>query len=501
MPSFLDRYLNGMTMYKAVLYALGSLAAVAIALGASGALAYSGVSLAVSLVILVMVTWFANAFFAWIFGVAPSPESPPITAGILFFVLAPATDLGGAILLAVAAAIAMASKYVLAFRRQHVFNPAAVAAFIIGIPTGIAIWWVGTPLLLVPLLIVSLLVIRKVRRFQLVGAVIVAGAITTAAVAATYGQPVGTALMRFVISGPALFFAAFMATEPFTSPGRRRYRILYGIGIGILAYLPFHLGVVHNTPELALCIGNAFAFMLSLRRRLVLTLTGKSEIAKDTMAFRFSADPKPAFTAGQYLEWTLPHAPDQRGMRRYFTIASAPTEDELQIGVKLFPNGSSFKDALRALEPGARLYAAQRGGDFVLPDNPDEKLAFIAGGIGVTPFRSMVRDLLDRGQRRDIVLFYACKTGAEIAYHDLWDEASRTTGMRTICVLADEDAPGDDVERGFITAAMLQRRLPDWQERTFYLSGPDAMVQTYRHLLRGMGVASGRIRTDYFPGF
>ncbi len=497
-----DRYLNGIVMYKAVLYALLLLTGIAILLGTFGMLPFSGANLALSLLVLFMVTWFANQFCAWIFGVSANPESAPITAAILFFVLAPAESLQGAALLALAGAVAMASKYVLAIRRQHVFNPAAIAAVIVGIPTGIASWWVGTPALLVPVLVLSLLVARKIRRFELVGVVLLAGALATAVMAlASYGQALDSALWRFLISGPALFFAAFMVTEPFTSPGTRRARLLFGAGVGALAYLPLHLGPLFATPELALCLGNAAAFALSMRRRVMLTLTDKEEIAKDTFAFRFVTPHMPRFSAGQYLEWTLPHVPDDRGIRRYFTIAAAPTESELQIGVKFFPDGSSFKKALGELEPGARLYAAQLGGDFVLPADPDRKLAFIAGGIGVTPFRSMVRHLIDLGEKRNITLFYATRTDAEIAYRPLWEEAAAQLPFRMIRVLADEDARADDAEHGFVTHEMLRRRLPDWQERDFYLSGPDAMVQTYKHLLRGMGVADARIHTDYFPGF
>lgn len=499
MLKLVDRFLNGITMYRLVMYVLGALAAVAIVLATFGILTYSAIGMVVSLLILVFVTYGSNELFARLFKIQANPESSNITAGILFFVFSPPSTLREALLIALAAVVASASKYVLAFRRQHLFNPAALAAVVVGIPTGLAAWWVGTPVMLVPTLIAALLVVRKVRRFELFLAVIVPGAVAATLLGLSYGQTIPAALWQFVASWPIVFFAAFMVTEPFTSPGTRKARLLYGAGIGILSSLPIHVGIVYTTPELTLLLGNLGAFFTGLRRRLVLRFARRTDLAAHTHGFHFTVSPLPTFKPGQYLEWTLPHAPDLRGIRRFFTIASAPSEPELALGVKFMPEGgSSFKERLLALQPGDIAYASMRGGTFVLPTDSKEKLAFIAGGIGVTPFRSMVRHLIDTDDRRDITLFYACKTGAEIAYHELWDEALAKIGMRTVCVLSDEEG-GD--EHGFITNEMLAKRLPDWKERTFYLSGPDGMVQAYKKLLRGMGVSRGRIRTDYFPGF
>ncbi|MEL6803660.1 MAG: FAD-dependent oxidoreductase, partial [Bacteroidota bacterium] len=209
--------------------------------------------------------------------------------------------------------------------------------------------------------------------------------------------------------------------------------------------------------------------------------------------------PRPLnFTAGQYLEWTLPHPKaDQRGIRRYFTIASAPSESALRLAVKMVEGGSTFKSAMKELTPGQLLFATARAGDFVLTET-DASYLFIAGGIGVTPFISHIRSALATGKSLNAILLYACKSEDDVAYRSLFEEVA-TLGVHMIPILSD---PSDQWsgERGFITAEMLQRLVPDYQDRRAYISGPPAMVNAYTVLLKKNGVRNSAIKTDYFPG-
>lgn len=498
----IDRFLNGITMYWLVLYVLLSLAAVSIIFGTLGIISYSGMSLVVALAILFFATYGTNELIGKIIGVTPNPESAPITALILFFVMAPIDSATTAIYLVLAAVVAMVSKYVLTFRRQHLFNPAALAAVVVGIPTGLATWWIGTLYLLPFVLVAAVLLTRKVRRFTMVTATILASTVVSLLVALSYQEPLGDTLWNLFVSGPLIFFAAVMVTEPFTAPGTGKARLVYGGLIGAVSSLPVSFGILSTTPEMTLLAANFVSFFTGLRRRLVLKLLGSDTIARDTYQFTFAAPAGVSFKAGQYLEWMLPHEKsDRRGMRRYFTIASAPTEAHLRIGVKIVDGGSTFKQHLRTMLPGDTMYAAALGGDFTMPRSTSEKLAFIAGGIGVTPFRSMVTQIVDTGEQRDVALLYACRTAADIAYKPLFTQAAGH-GVRTTYVLSEDPTlQSPDTEHGIIDAVMLTRRIPDFKERTFYLSGPDAMVQAYKKLLASMGVQSSRIRTDYFPGF
>ena len=144
------------------------------------------------------------------------------------------------------------------------------------------------------------------------------------------------------------------------------------------------------------------------------------------------------------------------------------------------------------MKPGDQIFASQLSGDFVMPRNKKQKLVFIAGGIGVTPFASMVRYLLSRGQQRDIGIFYAAQNSNQFAYTDLFARAENV-GVKTFYLATEKD--------GYLTAEKIRAKLPDYASRLFYISGPNAMVENYKKMLLSAGVSHSKIRTDYFPGF
>jgi ferredoxin-NADP reductase len=191
--------------------------------------------------------------------------------------------------------------------------------------------------------------------------------------------------------------------------------------------------------------------------------------------------------------------PDSRGNRRYFTVASAPTEEAVRLGVKFYPESSAFKRALVAMAPGDAIHASQVTGDFTLPADPQKKLAFLAGGIGITPFRSMLQYLLDRNEERPIVVLYGNETREGIAYREVLEAAERDLGIPTVYAVA-KGATGEQYP-GYIDARLVRAAIPDYRERTFYISGPQAMVKALRHTLQRMGVRRSRIKVDFFPGF
>jgi ferredoxin-NADP reductase len=303
-------------------------------------------------------------------------------------------------------------------------------------------------------------------------------------------------IQKALIHTPLFFFASIMITEPLTTPPTRKWRMIYGAIVGAL-FSPFiAVGGISSSPELALLVGNVFSYIVSPKGKHVLTLKEKEAISNDIYHFTFAADKKLSFRPGQYLEWTLGHnTVDSRGNRRYFTIASSPTEETLQLGVKFYEPSSSFKKKLLALQPGDTVIAGNLAGDFVLPRDPAQKLVFIAGGIGITPFRSMVKDLIDREEKRDAVLFYSNRTPEEIAYRTLFDEAAQKIGIKTNYITT--DGPNG----GRLTADIIKKEVPDYAERMFYLSGTYAMTNAFRNTLRKMGVIHAHIKIDFFPGF
>jgi ferredoxin-NADP reductase len=147
--------------------------------------------------------------------------------------------------------------------------------------------------------------------------------------------------------------------------------------------------------------------------------------------------------------------------------------------------------------------ASQLAGDFVLPRNKRAKLAFMAGGIGITPFRSMVRALLDQNEMREITVLYSNRTAQEVVYADVLEEARERLGIKTVYTLTDANSVplSWKGETGRVDAEMIAKTVPDYRERTFYLSGPRSLVVGFEEVLRGIGVPKSRIKTDFFPGF
>jgi ferredoxin-NADP reductase len=240
---------------------------------------------------------------------------------------------------------------------------------------------------------------------------------------------------------------------------------------------------------------------VSPKYKLRLRFKAKQQLAPQVYDFSFSSDRPIKFKPGQYLEWTLPHHADNRGNRRTFSIASAPGETELHIAIKAFAQGSSFKKALLGLKPGDSITTGQLAGNFVLPSDPAQPLVFVAGGIGITPFLSMVKNMINTREHRDIVLFYLVSNQVEYCYEDVWSSAA-SFGVRVIPVLTSGQPTAQwRGLSGYLTKEMLQKNVPGFSKRRYYLSGPYALVDNYGRLLRRLGVKRQSIVTDHFSGY
>ena len=512
---FIDDFLNQITMYRLVFYYLILLIVAAVIYSALGILAFNPLALIFSSLFLFAVCLITNKIFSYVFKAPANIESTYITALILALIISPSLNINSLPLLFWAAVLSTASKYILAHNHKHIFNPAAFAVFILAL-TGIgsASWWIGTFVML-PFTLLGVLIVRKIRRFDLVFYFFVFSLLTIVGLSLLRGSDPLTILWKTIADSPIIFFAFIMLTEPLTTPPTKTLQSIYGSIVGFLFSPQLTFGGLYTTPEIALLIGNIFSYIVSPKQKLMLTLKNKIEIGDDIVHFIFNPVGKFAFTPGQYLEWTLPHkGADSRGDRRYFTIASSPTEENISIGVKFYNNGSSFKKALDQFGGKKMMAAGSLTGDFILPKDASKKLVFIAGGIGVTPFRSIIKYLIDKGEKRDIVLFYANKIASEIAYKDVFDMAAQNFGLKTVYTLTDEASvpknwkaagPGGPLARGGragrISLDMIKQEVPDFAERTFYLSGPHVMVDAYKEVLKQMGVHLRNIVIDYFPGY
>ena len=507
-----DYFSNRITMYRLILYYMIGLLLVAAIFGQFKIIAYQPLPILFSTIFILVVCWVTNKFFSYMFDAPTNVESVYITALIFALLITPIANLGDSVFYTMAgwaSVWAMASKYIFAIRKKHIFNPAAFGVAIMALFTAStsglsATWWVGTGVLLPFVIIGGLLITHKIRRFDLFLSFVATALVLILGYDLVRGFNLVSSFQKVFMDTPILFLAFVMLTEPLTTPPTRPLRFAYGILTGI-AYAPFvTVAGISSTPELALLAGNIFSYIVSPKYKLMLTLVDRKKVANDTYDFIFSTNRKVKFKAGQYFEWTLPHDDfDSRGNRRYFTIASSPTEKNLRIGVKFYPKPSTFKQAMLAMRPGDVVTAGQLSGDFTLPKDASKKIVCIAGGIGVTPFRSMIKYMVDTGEKRPLTLFYSNKEITDVAYTDIFDAAYEKFGMHTIYTLTDvtKAPPGWLGETGFIDEKMLKRELPDYLDCTYYISGPQSLVDAFKVTLARIGVHKTSIKTDYFPGF
>jgi len=499
-----DNLLNRITIYRLALYYLIFLLAVAVTFASTGVLPYDPYALLFTIGVEIAVCGITNAIFSRTFGVPANAESASISALILALIITPVQSNHDIWFLVWAGVLAMASKYILAVQHKHLFNPAAFAVALTYLAINqSASWWVGNGPMLPFVVLGGILVVARIRRFDLVASFLLAALAAVLGFSIFNWENIIAGLQQTLVFSPLLFFAFVILTEPLTTPPTRRLQIWYGALVGVLFVPQFHIGTFYTTPELAILIGNLLSFIVSPKATRILRVQEKVQLAPDVYDFVFAPTRKFAFAPGQYMEWTLGHAaPDTRGNRRYFTLASSPTENNLRLGVKFYRNTSSFKHALLSMDAHSEIVAAQLAGDFVLPDDPNQPCVFIAGGIGITPFRSMLKYLIDTRQPRPIVLFYANKTVDEIVYQDVLDRAERELGIKTIYTITDtRRLPATWQGRvGYIGPQLIKDEVPDYLNCMYYLSGPPGMIGAFKQMLAELDVARNQIKTDLFAG-
>ncbi|MDB5179633.1 MAG: hypothetical protein JWN12_265 [Candidatus Saccharibacteria bacterium] len=474
---------------------------IALVLAFLGVIAYSPLAMIVSVTVIGFSVLLTSMLFGLIFGVRVHTESSFITAVILFFIFTPTLEVSGLLGLVLVGMIAGASKFILAFKGRHIFNPAAIAAFIIGL-TGIAhaSWWVGTPLLIIPTFLLGFAVLQKTRRVPSSGTFIGLATVLVIIVLMVEGETLGGSLVLW-LSWPVLFFSSFMLTEPLTLPGKKWQQILEAAVVAILFAIPINIGDFSTSPAFALVIGNLIAFGFTRRQKVTLTFVEQKQLTPTTYEFIFTPRTPLRYAAGQYLEIRVPHKHDDfRGSRRSFSITSAPGEETLRLGVKFYEPSSSFKKALRTLEKSAVIESTGISGDFTLPKDKLTPLLYVAGGIGITPFISHLQTLKRRNEARDSVLFYSINSIDELAYKDILESA----GIKVFIITKTNQRltlPKNwvHINEPFITKEVLATYISDVDTRTAYISGPPLMIDGVKKQLKQLHVT--HIKTDYFIGY
>jgi ferredoxin-NADP reductase/Na+-translocating ferredoxin:NAD+ oxidoreductase RnfD subunit len=489
-------------MYRLLFYGLSLIAAIGILFGAMGLISQDPWDLVLSLGILLVACYSANQLISKIWGAPTNTESVYITALILFFILSPNTTYEGAIFIFMAGVIAIASKFIIAIKAKHIFNPAAFGAATVGL-AGLLYtsWWVGSPAMWPITVIYGALVVRKIRKYHLVAAFAVTSIAVTLITGLLSGENSLDLINALVTASPLIFLGTIMLTDPATTAPKRNQQMVYGALVGgLFAWHPT-FGSFYIYPELALLLGNIYVYIVSPKFRSQLRLKRIEKISENVYNYVFLSDKKLNFQPGQYLEWTLPHQNvDLRGNRRTFSIASSPTENEISLGFKTYQPSSSYKLALLRMKPNDKIYTGQLAGDFVLPKDPSQKLVFIAGGIGITPFRSMIKYLTDTKQKRDIVLYYLVSNISEVAYKKVLAEA-KNFGLKVIVVCPNKVPATTDNVIPKLDAVALKKFATNYTERTYYISGPSGLVDNYKAMLHKLSIPSKRIVTDHFSGY
>jgi len=223
-----------------------------------------------------------------------------------------------------------------------------------------------------------------------------------------------------------------------------------------------------------------------------LTLIKKTKNTSDVVSFTFKPEVSIKWDAGQYIYFTLAHEDaDSRGIHRYFTIASAPHENVIMITTRFIrDNGSSFKRALLNLPIGGTIGVSSPQGELTVKDT-EKKYVFIAGGIGITPFRSILLGLHHKKKFNDIILLYSNRN-KEIVYRNELDVLTKEHPELEIYYIIHPER---------CDANLIRKNVPNLIEKTYYISGPINMVKAIAEALLEIDVDSKKIKKDYFPGY
>lgn len=192
------------------------------------------------------------------------------------------------------------------------------------------------------------------------------------------------------------------------------------------------------------------------------------------------------WVAGQYINYTLDGIPPS-GAERLFTIASAPHEEYLQITTIAGP--SDFKVRLRSLKKGDEVEIDQLGGDFIWQDDNRDKL-YLAGGIGITPFRAIVLDRFHNKLSNHAVLMYAGRPGHRPFLNELQNVANQDPSFKKL-----------DYGTKRISVDEIAKVIPDYKNRTIYIAGPQPFVEGLGEALADDGISKSQIKYDWFDGY
>jgi len=224
-----------------------------------------------------------------------------------------------------------------------------------------------------------------------------------------------------------------------------------------------------------------------------LKLIKKIQETEGVISFVFEPAEELTWKAGQFLHYVLHHEPtDDRGSDRWFTVSSAPFEKHIQITTRLTnDSGSTFKNELQKLEIGkSQMEISFLEGDFVLVD-PNLDYVFVAGGIGITPFHSIIKQLNYEKKPINVTLLYA-NHDENIVFKSELEEIAKVNPNFKIHYVFSPD---------HVDEAKIKEVVRDIEKPIYFVSGPEPMVDGLIEMLKGMNIKEDHIKGDWFPGY
>ena len=231
-----------------------------------------------------------------------------------------------------------------------------------------------------------------------------------------------------------------------------------------------------------------------------LVLLDRKEIAQKTMEFYFAKPEGFEFKAGQNVTLKLPELlfEDKRGPIRVFTIVSAPHEEQVVIATRM--SGSGFKETLKSMLLGSEIDFSGPRGKFYLQDSPP-KAVFIAGGIGITPFKCMLLDATWNNTKQDITLLYSNRSLEATSYHKLFSDLSDNEKLTYVPTITKETEKIWQGEQRSINFEFITDYVSDIENSAFYLCGPPAMVEGITTLLKSNMIDEKHLFSESFWGY
>lgn len=237
-----------------------------------------------------------------------------------------------------------------------------------------------------------------------------------------------------------------------------------------------------------------------------LKLIEKRKEAQGTKSFFFEPQKDFDYLPGQYFYITVPKLKykDSRGATRHFTLSSSPTEEKIIRITTRVRKDSGYKQTLDELKIGTEIEGEGPEGTFVLDEKEKGPHVFIAGGIGITPFRSMIKYAIDKNTSTEIHLIYSNSLPEQITFRkelENWAKKSDNIKIDMTVTKPEESKEKWNGLAGRIDEKMIKSQIPNLKSQTFWICGPPAMVDAMEKIMGELDLSASRVRSEKFSGY